>query len=649
MGKKKNKNSPLPLTGKLQLPAAGKTGNYQPWLMTAVIALLVLIIYQSCFNAGLTNWDESIYIQKNPYIRDLSFANIKRIFSAPVYGIYAPLSFLSFAIDHYFAGLEGSRYHIVNIILHILNCTWLFLIIFKLSKNSFVAFITTLIFAIHPMQVEAVAWAASRKDVLYTFFFFSAWWFYLEHLERKSGFGFLLLAFLLFGCSLLSKNQAVTLPVVLLISQLFIEKQWKKKRIAELALFFFLSLLLGLYTLGYAKEDALDYRTPFTFMERIYYSFAAFGNYVIKFFFPYPLSGIYNFPGKSSLSFIVQLASGIILAAIVVWAAIKYRFRFSWLSAGLAFFTVSIFLVLHLIATNSSLIYERFSYVACIGLAFIIANGFMIIRGRWKIIASVLLAAFFISLFYLSYERAAIWKDSMSLWNDIIEKNPGAEQAFNNRASVLITAKKYDEALADVNKALEIEPKLSQAYANLGNIYRARGKMAEAISAFDKALLLSPTHLSTRLNRAIAYSSRGEYNNAVMDLKICIRQMPQNEEAYRLLGIAYARLDSIELAEINLRKSYALDSSKSALRILANEYFQKGTKLLSQKNNDGGIFYLSRCIALEPTHVNALYNMGGAYFDKGDKAKAIELWESILKINPDYPQAKSSLQKAKQQ
>lgn len=615
------------------------------WLLISIIAVAIFFIYKSCFSAALTNWDEGIYVQKNPYIKDLSFFNIKRLFSGPVFGVYAPLSFVSFSIDYYFAGLDGSQYHTINIVLHFLNSIWLFWIIWKLSNNSIVAFVTTLLFAIHPMQVEAVAWVASRKDVLYTFFFFASWWAYIKHLQAKSGKAFLITSFLLFGCSLLSKNQAVTLPVVLLLTQLFVEKKWQAKRLAELALFFLLSLIIGLYTLSYARGEALDYRTPYTFIEKINYSFIAFGDYIIKFFAPTHLSSIYNFTERSTTAFYMQLFTGLILAAAALWAIIKFKHKFSWLSFGLIFFAINIFLVLHIFATNSSLIYERFGYVAYIGFAFIIGTAISRLKGQIRIASLVVLAVFSSWLIYLSYERTKIWNNGMSLWSDIIKKNPKAEQAYNNRGRILIAEKKFDEALVDITKALELEPNLSQAYNNLGIIYNSKNKKAETIRAFDKSLELSPNMTSTRINRAIYYTEAGEYNKAINDLTQCIKQEPMNEESYRLLGIAYAKTDNMELAEFNLRKSYQIDPRQNGLNILANEFFVKGTNLLAGKNYTEAINYLTKSINLYPNNADALYNLGGAYFDQGKKEEAKVLWKKVLEINPNHTQAKITMEK----
>lgn len=622
-----------------------KSSVLNNWLLISIIAIAVFVIYKSCLSAALTNWDEGIYVQKNPYIKDLSISNIKRLFSEPVFGVYAPLSFLSFSIDYYFAGLDGSHYHTINVVLHLLNCTWLFWIILKISSNNTVAFITTFLFAIHPMQVEAVAWVASRKDVLYTFFYFASWWTYIKHLQAKSGKRFLIASFLLFVCSLLSKNQAVTLPVILLLTQLLMEKKWKAVRMAELSLFFLLSLIMGLYTLSYAKGEALDYRTPFTFIEKIYYSIIAFGDYIIKFISPTQLSSIYNFTESSASLFYIRLFTGLILTIALIWAVIKFKNRIPWLSFGLLFFAVNIFLLLHVFATNSSLIYERFSYVAYIGFAFIIATAISRLKGRIRIASLVALTIFSSWLIYLSYERTKIWNNGMSLWSDIIKKNPEAEQAYNNRGRILIAEKKYDEALVDINKALELEPNLSQAYNNLGIIYNSKNKKAEAIKAFDKSLELSPQMTSTRINRAIYYTEAGEYDKAISDLKQCLKQEPGNEESYRLLGIAYAKTDNMDLAEFNLRKSYEIDPRQNGLNILANEFFVKGTNLLAAKNYDEAIKYLTKSINLYPDNADALYNLGGAYFDLGRKEEAITLWKKVLIINPNHPQAKITMEK----
>ena len=341
------------------------------FLLILLLVVTTIIAYVPAFNAGLINWDEKRNLLETPVIQKLNWENIKEIFSTKVLKSYNPLVVLSFAVDYHFVKLSAGWYHTVNIILHIFNSILVYFCCKSLLKNNFIAAIAAFLFALHPIHVESVAWIASRKDVLYTFFFLLSWLLYMQ--QKKLGY---YLSVFLFLLALLSKSQAVTLPLVLLLTDYLQKKQWDWKFLTNKVPYFILSLIFGYITIHGSSYVADKYAHALTFSERIIYSVIAFGLYVYKALLPVNQTAIYAFTKNGSAEYFIQLIGGIALIATAIYLTIRYWKKSPILVFGILFFAVNIFLTLHIIAVNSSLIYERFTYISYIGM-FIIAASFI--------------------------------------------------------------------------------------------------------------------------------------------------------------------------------------------------------------------------------------------------------------------------------
>ena len=197
--------------------------KFQPLFLILLAYIIVLAFYPS-ITANFINLDDSVMVTENPYITSLSFDNIKHIFSSSHYKLYHPLVTLSYALEYFVCGLDPYLYHVDNIFLHLFNTLLIFFIIKILSKSFFVSYLTALLFAIHPVCVESVAWISSRKDNLYAFFFLLSILSYLKADDNKQKNIFFLGSVFLFLCSCLSKPSAVTLPAILVLIDFFRNK-----------------------------------------------------------------------------------------------------------------------------------------------------------------------------------------------------------------------------------------------------------------------------------------------------------------------------------------------------------------------------------------------------------------------------------------
>ena len=219
-------------------------------LNIAFCACLILVIVSLSFlpslKCGLVNWDDDRYLSNTPAVQSLSLTTVKEASTSFFIGHYQPLTILSYALDYHFYKLNPYHYHLTNLILHLLNSLLVFYLIYLLSGNIIVSFITAILFGLHPLHVESVAWVSERKDVLYSFFFLLSCITYLYYLTKGNKHKYYILSLFLFLCSLLSKSMAVTLPLLLLLIDYYLKRKPNKTLLLDKIPYFFLSIIFGI-------------------------------------------------------------------------------------------------------------------------------------------------------------------------------------------------------------------------------------------------------------------------------------------------------------------------------------------------------------------------------------------------------------------
>ncbi|MGB4849237.1 MAG: hypothetical protein WBP41_15035, partial [Saprospiraceae bacterium] len=272
------------------------TWNWKTIGLLTGIVLLSASIYLPVLHNHFLAWDDNYYIRDNAFI--YSF-NLKDIFSNNVMGNYHPLTVLMLAIEYHLFELSETGYHAVNLVFHLLNVILVFYAVLLLCNKSGIALLTSLLFGIHPIHVESVAWAAELKDLLYTLFFLASMIMYLKflpNLQKK----YYLAALLLFLCSLLSKGMAASLPVVLLLIDFFKGRKLTMNVLLEKIPFFLLAILFGIIAVSAQRApDIVQDVTFFTFPQRIAFACYGFCTYIAKLILPINLSAYYPYPLKT--------------------------------------------------------------------------------------------------------------------------------------------------------------------------------------------------------------------------------------------------------------------------------------------------------------------------------------------------------------
>jgi len=337
--------------------------NRRLYLGMSAILLITFLVYLPALHNNLLNWDDNAYITDNLLIRTI---NLKDIFSRFVMGNYHPLTILVLAVEYKLFGLDAVGYHAVNISLHLINTMLVCYTVLLLSDKIIIALVAALLFGVHPLHVESVAWAAELKDLLYTLFFLASYIFYLKYIKIRQT-KFLFIALLLFLLSLLSKAMAASLPAVLLLTDYFKGRKINVKVILEKVPFLLLAGILGIVAV-FAQKGAIQDIDIFTFPQRMVFACYGFVSYLFKTVLPVNLSAYYPYPIKSGSNIPVFFYSYLLLFIIfsfIVFHSLKHTKK---LFFGIAFFAITVFLVLQLLPVGNAIMADRYSYIPTIGI-----------------------------------------------------------------------------------------------------------------------------------------------------------------------------------------------------------------------------------------------------------------------------------------
>jgi protein O-mannosyl-transferase len=542
--------------------------------MLTVAVVTALCLFPLLRN-DFTNWDDAYYVLNNSLLRGPDWIGI---FTRPIVSNYHPLTVLSLAGNYVISGTKPWSYLLFNLLLHLGNTVLVFWFAYLLSdKKRWVALLTALLFGIHPMHVESVAWVSERKDVLYTLFFLLsmiAYWKYLQTNRSNRYWA----CFLLFACALLSKPAAIVLPLVLLLLDYWKERPFTRKVVLEKIPFFLVAGLFALLTLKLQSVTAMTSLDLYPFWVRLFFASYAVVVYFLWFFVPYPLSAFHPFPPPDHLGWTIYLSPVFLLALIfLIW-----HFRRNRLVVfGFLFFLVNILLVLQLIPIGFTIVSERYTYVPYIGLAFLctmLANGY--VKAKLSVPAVAAAVIIFSSFGFLSFKRTQVWKDSDSLWSDVISRYPdaslprGDHAQFNYNKAILIdpsrAAPLFQRVIEDCSVIIDRKPNRPKAKLNeRDNIYYMRAVSYEALNQYEKALQDLNACLSTHPDDDEVLYRRGsllvnhfsKFAEALADLDRAIQINPQGRY-YLNRSICYFNLGNMVNAradaETALQKGVAL-------------------------------------------------------------------------------------------
>lgn len=611
--------------------------------LTVVVIITFFSFYPSLDN-GFTSWDDDKYITENTLIRNLSRDSIFSMFNIvkdKMYfdnsfakNMYIPFVFLSYSIEYHFFKLAPEVYHKTNLLFHTLNSLLVFLFVFLIMGKIECSFIVSLLFAIHPIHVESVAWLSERKDVLYTFFYILSIICYYYYREGKEKF-FYYFSLILFLFSMFSKTMAMTLPGIIILIDCFKGLKIDKKTLIEkipfiliASSFIFVTFIFTdmKMTLGYSDHPVWSFEKSISIM-----SFSIM-KYIERMFIPKDLSCLYPFPGAKMN--IIRTLSPLILIIFASFTYIIVKGKRN-ICFGVLFFIITISPVTQLIPLPPGITPDRYTYVPFIGLFMIFAD--IIERlyadsGR-KLIKSliiVLLVIIFIIFSYMTWKRCEIWKNSETLWNDVLSKYPEIADAYINRGLYYFKNKKYQLAINDYQKAMETDYANARTYMNLGDLFTELFNYEKAIAFYSLAIKYDNKMVHAIINRGNAYRFEKKYDEAVSDYDRALEINALSQDAYLNRGIIHIVKGNFESAVSDFTKALSIDPYDTASLINRGIAFQK------KKQYDKALRDYDKALSIERMNAMAYYNRGILFMEINEYDKAENDFTNAIIMIPDY-------------
>jgi len=627
-----------------------------------IILTAVALVYLKVFQNDITNRDDDAYILNNPYILSLSISNIIDIFTSYYMGNYHPLSMLLLTSGHAIAGTDPWIYQLINLVLHLLNVLLVYKLVYELCirrnqqiNATLISIVTSALFGLHTLHVESVAWISENKNVLYSFFFLLSLLFYVRF--TKSGFKrHYLTSLSFFLLSLLSKGTAVTLPVILVgIDYLLNNHSIKIRQLYNKLPFFFLSLLFGFIAIQAQGESVsiINMSGKFSIIRALCFAGYGLTHYIVKLLLPINLSPAYEYLFNIFGALPTYFYYYLLIIPVTFLVLIYFNKKSPLVFFGLLFFLANIFPVLQLLPVGDSIMADRYTYIPSIG--FFLILGIMIEKltlhfHRFSRFHYFILILYVMLLTTLTYQRIGIWKNSFSVWDDVIKKSGNSiySRAWLIRGALYNKQGEYKKALSDIEmhlighpkestayfqsgfakaglkdlkgamvdykKAASLDSSNAQIYNNMANIQNSLGNYSEAIESFDKAIALNDTFADAYNGRADSRILIRDYIGAEADLNISIRLRPTGAKVYNNRGVVKKQLGNINGALADFNEAIRLEKT------FIEAYQNRVDIRISMKDFIAAIADLNYIIEMTDLPY-AYYLRGFSYYRLGDNEK----------------------------
>jgi len=483
-----------------------------------ILGIVVLAFGSSLSFQFLVRSDDQAYIYRNPFLQNLTFDNLRAIFSSIHFDSYLPMTLTSYSLDYTFWKSNPFGYHLTQILLHACNSFLVFIILMRVNAGRLLAFSTALIYAVHPVHVESVVWVAERKNLLSGFFIFLSLYFYIRFTDgEKSGKGGLMVSWFLFVLALLSKSIAVMLPLVFVLYDLCIAK--RGLRLLEKIPFFLGSIVCAwgtLFTQGSA--GAIQEYAGGSFFTAMLFSMRVYLDYFVSLVAPVNLSPYY-FYARENLWDGLSILSYLLVPAVIFYAVKNFRSR-PYLAFAVGWFVLWLLPVSNLVPL-ATIRQDRYLYLPSLTvflfgfLAIANTRWFRLDRKRSLVLAGLLIVSLTGATIKYSYTFAS----SRAFWLHVAETYPEWSQAqFEAGYQCWITEDKAC-AVRHYRKALQANPDNAFALNNYGAILIDEGNYAEAKTYIEKARRADPGYASPYQNLAVIARKTGEDLDRVPEWK----------------------------------------------------------------------------------------------------------------------------------
>ncbi|MCP3977956.1 MAG: tetratricopeptide repeat protein [bacterium] len=538
-------------------PSAAGKRPFEPRLEIVIAVALVVLtvaVYWPVLGHDFVDCDDNIYVYDNANVRNgLSWDTLRTELTAIYSGNYHPVTMGSHLVDVELFGLDAKDHHKTNLLIHVVNVLLLFALLSRFTGAPGPSAFVAALFAVHPLNVQSVAWIAERKNLLSTLFWFAGLLLYRAYVTRPTWMRRLavLAAFLL---GLLSKSMLVTFPVVLLLVDHAIDSgrlalrrpapvAWSRL-VAEKLPMFAASLAIGLLTIFAQRgAGALQGMESYTFLVRIGTALSGSLWYVSKMFVPSGLAITYPHPldnldlGRAGLGALFLIA----VSAVALWKRRSHPYLlFGWLG-----YLITVAPVIGVLQVGFQPYADRYAYVPLIGLFVAVVwavDTWTAGRRAPRIVAAAAGLSVTLALAWGAAANTAHWKDSVALRARAVAVHPGEYIAEGNLGRALIDAGRLEEALPHFRAAAESSPELASVHVNLGNALALAGNRGEAIDAFRAAMRIEPSNPLPHFNLGRLLFDAGDLAGAIGAFAGAVEVDPAYFDARMMLAGALYRV-----------------------------------------------------------------------------------------------------------
>ena len=554
------------------------TRENAPWILFLVA--ITIVAYQPAWNAGYI-WDDDVYVTGNQLLT--ASDGLWRIwFSLDSPSQYFPLVYTTFRFEHALWGLNPAGYHLVNILLHATNAllVWRLLARFRIPG----AWLAAALFALHPVQVESVAWITERKNVLMGLFFLLSLIHWARFIENKNRSGAYWLALIFYTLALFSKTTACTLPAALLLMLWLERRPIDGRRLLQIVPFIVVGIALGLVTIWWERYHQGTQGQLFALgiPERLLVASRAVWFYLWKLIWPANLAFSYqrwSISARNVLDYAWLAAAMVLAAALWFWRPRATRA----ITVAALFFVTTLGPVLGFIMLYTfrySFVADHYQYLACIGPIALAGAGLAVTSDRLqlsKTIQWVAVAVLLGTISVMTWNQCRIYSDAKTLWQETLARNPASWMAHANLGVILFQQGKVEEGIEHYNKALELDPTYGEAHYNLANAFVRLGRTEEAISHYEKAIDFSPLNARAHFNLGSILVQNKRVDEGIAHFRQALVLSPRDAGIHNNLGIALLRSDKIDEAAAEFRNALGLNPENAEANYnLANALVQKG-------------------------------------------------------------------------
>ena len=546
-------------------PATETYLTQRSWLLALVLVIVTFVAYQPVWHAGFI-WDDDAYVTRNPLLTAPD--GLERIwFSAHSQSQYVPLVYTTLRFEHTLWGLDPVGYHLVNIVLHALNALLVWAVLRKLAIPG--SWLAAAIWAVHPVNVESVAWITELKNTQSTLFYLLALLAWMKFTAQETGrpWRFYRLALALHALALFSKTTACTLPAAMLLV-LWLRRQsigWG--RLKQVAPFMALGVAMGLFSVWWEAHlgnygKGLHYL--FNGLERVLIATRALWFYATKLIWPTKLTFSYprwEIDVRDPLQYMWLI--GCVAVALFLWWRRQALGRAP--VAAVVFFVAALSPLLGFIPLYTfrfSFVADHYQYVASIGLIALFAGAVFSHADTWQLghnTRCTLSASLLVVLGALTWQQARIYQNSETLWRDTLTKNPQSWIAYNNLGYVQAQKGDVDAAISNYEHSLQLNPENERGYFNLGNVFLDQGHPYKAIGYYEETLRLRPDFADAHNNLGKALFKTGDPQGAIRHFQEALRLKPTMAAAHYNLGVALEKAGRVPEAIQHYEQALRID------------------------------------------------------------------------------------------